>query len=71
MIALTNLSADPESGEIIANAAFDVLFPEIAAAARKGAPSEKREITMQKALFEKLQPGDGDYSRLRTTWLRK
>lgn len=65
IIAFTNLSTDPEPGEVITNAIFDDLFPEIAAAARKAASGENQEITTQtKALFEELQRGDGEYSML-------
>lgn len=65
IIAFTNVSADPEPGEMITNAVFDDLFPEIAAAARKAADGERAEITTQaKALFEELQRGHGEYPTL-------
>jgi CubicO group peptidase (beta-lactamase class C family) len=65
IIAFTNVSADPEPGEIITNAIFDDLFPEVAAAARKGASGENQELTTQvEALFKALQQGDGEYSAL-------
>ncbi|MFC4819989.1 serine hydrolase domain-containing protein [Dokdonella ginsengisoli] len=65
VIAFTNGSSDPEPGEMITNAIFDDLFPEIAAAARKAASGENPEITTQtRALFEELQRGSGDYSTL-------
>jgi D-alanyl-D-alanine carboxypeptidase len=65
IIAFTNCSADPEPGEMITNAMFDDLFPEIAAVAQKAAPDENREITAQaKTLFEEFQRGSGEYSTL-------
>lgn len=65
IIAFTNLGTNPEPGEIITNAIFDVLFPEVAAAARKSAPGENQAITAQtQALFKELQRGDGEYSEL-------
>jgi len=65
IIAFTNVSTDPEPGEIITNAIFDDLFPEIAAAARTAASGENQEISNQaKALFNELQQGGGEYSML-------
>lgn len=65
IVAFTNCSADPEPGEMITNAIFDDLFPEVAAAARKVASGENREITVQaKAFFEGLQRGDDEYPAL-------
>ena len=63
IVAFTNASTDPEPGEIITNAIFDDLFPEIAAAARMAASGENQEVSKQaKALFNELQRGDGEYS---------
>lgn len=65
IIAFTNCSVDPEPGEIITNAIFDDLFPEIASAARKAASGGNQEITVEaKALFEGLQRGDEEYPML-------
>jgi CubicO group peptidase (beta-lactamase class C family) len=65
IIAFTNCSADPEPGEMITNAIFDDLFPEIAAVAKKGAPNENHEITAQaKTLFDELQRGGDEYPML-------
>jgi len=65
IVAFTNCTAKPEPGEVITNAIFDDLFPEIAAAARNPAPGENREITLKaEKLFEALQKGDEEYSVL-------
>lgn len=65
IIAFTNCTANPEPGEMLTNAIFDDLFPEIAAAADKPAPDENMEITMKaKKLFEGLQRGDEEYAGL-------
>ncbi len=61
VIALTNLAANPEPGEMITNAVFDDLFPEIAAAADKPAPRENAEATAKtRAFFEGLQRGNDE-----------
>jgi hypothetical protein len=65
VIAFTNCTANPEPGEMITNAIFDDLFPEIAAAARKPAPDENREITLKaEKLFGALQRGEEENSVL-------
>lgn len=58
IIAFTNLRTDPRPGETIANAVFDDLFPDIAAAAAKPAPGEDGDATNKaKALFAEFQSG--------------
>lgn len=67
IIAFTNCVENPEPGEIITNAIFDDLFPEIAAAADKPALGEDRETTAKaKNFFDGLQKADPDYSALAT-----
>jgi len=56
IIALTNCAANPEPGEMITNAIFDDLFPEIAAAAEKPASGEDADVTKKtRKLFAELQ----------------
>jgi D-alanyl-D-alanine carboxypeptidase len=58
IIAFTNLNANPEPGEMITNAIFEDLFPDIAAAALKPAPGEDAYITGKaRTLFEQIQAG--------------
>jgi hypothetical protein len=58
IIAFTNCRADPEPGEMLTNAIFDDLFPDIAAAANRPVPGEDRDATAKvKTLFEDLQRG--------------
>ena len=65
VIAFTNCTANPEPGEMITSAIFDDLFPEIAAAARKPAPDENREITLKaEKFFGALQTGEEENSVL-------
>jgi CubicO group peptidase (beta-lactamase class C family) len=65
VIAFTNCTANPEPGEMITSAIFDDLFPEIAAAARKPAPDENREITLKaEKFFRALQTGEEENSVL-------
>jgi CubicO group peptidase (beta-lactamase class C family) len=65
IIAFTNCTAAPEPGEMLTNAIFDDLFPEIAAAARKAAPGENPEITAKASkLFGELQRDGDDYSAI-------
>jgi D-alanyl-D-alanine carboxypeptidase len=72
IIAFTNCVADPEPGEMITNAIFDDLFPDIVAAADRPAPDESPDVKMMvKSLFEGLQRGDEEYSELATNLATK
>ena len=65
IIAFTNCRADPEPGEMLTNAIFDDVHPDIAAAADRSAPGEDRDATVKaKAFFENLQRGAGDSALL-------
>jgi len=58
IIALTNLNANPEPGEMITTAVFEDMFPDVAAAAAKPAPGEDADVTAKaKALFEQIETG--------------
>jgi D-alanyl-D-alanine carboxypeptidase len=58
IIAFTNNGDNPEPGEIITNAVFDDLFPEIASAASKPAPGEDVEVTAKaRVFFGQMQSG--------------
>jgi D-alanyl-D-alanine carboxypeptidase len=63
LIVLTNNADVPEPGEILANAIFDDLYPDLAHAASRPAPDEDRTVTSKaKAGFEHLQRGTDDAS---------
>ncbi|GAA0711487.1 serine hydrolase domain-containing protein [Dokdonella soli] len=65
IIAFTNNGDNPEPGEMITSAVFNVLFPDIAAAAvRPAADEDKRATADAKAFFVQLQHGTEDSSRL-------
>ena len=65
VIAFTNMWADPEPGERVANAVFDDLYPEIAAAAARPAAGEDPKISvMAQAVFAGLQSGTEDSADL-------
>ena len=61
IIAFTNLAVDPESGERVANAVFEALYPAIAAEAAKPAPGEDPKVTtVAQAVFAVIQAGSED-----------
>jgi len=63
IIVLTNNADVPEPGEILVNAIFDDLYPDLANAARRPAPDEDGTVTSKvKAGFEHLQRGTDDAS---------
>lgn len=65
IIAFTNLRGDPEPGEMVANAVFDDLYPEIAAAAAQPAAGEDPKVTaMAEGVFAGLQSGTEDSADL-------
>ncbi|HEY2344712.1 MAG TPA: serine hydrolase domain-containing protein [Xanthomonadaceae bacterium] len=65
IIAFTNSGDSPEAGEILSNAVFDDLFPDVAAAALAPAAGEDpARTTDARAMFGQIQRGDEDPSRL-------
>jgi len=63
IIVLTNMVDAPEPGEIISNAIFDDLYPELKRAAMRPAPNEDVNVTSKAtAAFEALQRGEDDGS---------
>jgi D-alanyl-D-alanine carboxypeptidase len=68
VIALTNNADVPEPGEMIADAIFNDVFPELARAAMRSAPGEDSAVTATvKAGFNHLQTGTTDTSAFSTT----
>jgi len=63
IIALTNNADVPEPGEMLTNAIFNDLYPDLARAATRSAPDEDLAVTSKaKAGFEHLQKGTDDES---------
>ena len=63
IIVLTNNVDAPEPGEIISNAIFDDLYPELARAAMRPAPDEDVNVTAKaRAAFAALERGEDDGS---------
>jgi CubicO group peptidase (beta-lactamase class C family) len=63
VIVLTNNADVPEPGEIVANAIFETLYPDLAQAAVRPAPDEDRKVTATaEAGFDHLQKGLDDAS---------
>ena len=63
IIVLTNNADNPEPGEIVANAVFEDLYPDLASAASRPASGEDLPITERaKRGFDYLQKGAGDLS---------
>jgi len=61
IIVLTNNVDAPEPGEIISNAIFDDLYPELARAAMRPAPDEDVNVTAKaRAAFAALERGEDD-----------
>lgn len=65
IIAFTNNGDNPEPGEMITTAVFNQLFPAIAAAAARPSPGEDIAVTTTvRTLFDQLQGGNEDATRL-------
>jgi hypothetical protein len=63
IIALTNNVDVPEPGEMLTNAIFNDLYPDLARAATRPAPHEDLAVTSKvKTAFEHLQKGTDDAS---------
>jgi len=63
VIAFTNVGDNPEPGQMLVTAAFEALYPDIAAAARKPADGENAATTsVVRQAFEQLQKGSKDPS---------
>jgi D-alanyl-D-alanine carboxypeptidase len=63
IIVLTNNVDAPEPGEIISNAIFNDLYPDLASEAMRPAPDEDLNVTSKaKAAFAALERGEGDGS---------
>ena len=63
IIALTNNADAPEPGEMLTNAIFNDLYPDLARAATRTAPDEDLAVTSKvKRAFEHLQKGTDDAS---------
>jgi D-alanyl-D-alanine carboxypeptidase len=63
IIVLTNNVDTPEPGEIISNAIFDDLYPELAKGAKRPSPGEESSVTSKAtAAFEALARGSDDGS---------
>ncbi|QNK01537.1 serine hydrolase domain-containing protein [Dyella telluris] len=63
IIALTNNGDNPEPGQMLVTAAFETLYPDLAAAARKPAPGENAATTAAaRTAFARLQGKGEDLS---------
>lgn len=72
IIAFTNLADDPETGEMVANAVFEDIYPAIAAAAARPAAGEDPKVTAAaEGVFAGLQTGAEDSADLTAKLLGK